>query len=71
MTKKRRMSPDQFAKRFAKVAADYLETVPVEERDTRIAALKSRISRSGRGTHPTSSRDAETPTIRLSARSHG
>jgi len=71
MPKKRQMSADQFAKRFAKVAADYLETVPVEERDKRIAALKSRISKSGRGIHPTSSRDAETPVICLAARSYG
>ncbi len=47
MTKKRRMSADQFARKFAKLATDYLETVPVEERDVRIAALKSRISKSG------------------------
>jgi len=69
MPKKRQMSAGQFAKKFAKMAADYLETVPVEERDARIAALKHRISKSCRGTHPTSSQDAETPVIHLAARS--
>lgn len=71
MTKKHRISAEQFAKKFAKVAADYLETVPVEERDERIAVLKRSISKSGRGIHPKDSRTAETPGIRLAARSLG
>ena len=71
MPKKRQMSAGQFAKKFAKVAADYLETVPLEERDARIAVLKRSISKSGRGIHPKGSRSAETPVIHLAARSLG
>jgi uncharacterized small protein (DUF1192 family) len=71
MPKKRQMSAEQFAKGFAKIAADYLETVPVEEREARIAALKSKISKSGRGIHSNDSRTARTPVTRLAARSLG
>ncbi len=69
MPKKRQISADQFAKKFARIAADYLETVPVKQRDARIAALKTRISKSRRGIRPTNGRSAETPSIPLVARS--
>ncbi len=69
MPKKRQMAANQFAKRFAEIAADYLETVPVKQRDAKIAALKTRISKSRRGIRPTSGRSAETPSIPLVAHS--
>jgi len=71
MSNRRHVSADQFAKKFAKAAEDYLETVPVEERDARIAALQRRISKPSRGIRPTSPRNAETPAIHLAARSRG
>jgi len=71
MTKKRQMSAEEFTRKFSKIATDYLETVPVEDRNTRITALKNRISKSGRGSRPTTARTSETPAIRLAARSHG
>jgi len=52
MPRKRQISAEQFAKGFAQIAEDSLETVPVEERDARIAALKRRVSKSRRGIRP-------------------
>jgi hypothetical protein len=68
MPRKRRMSSEQFAKGFAKIAADYLDTVPIEERDARIAALKHSITNSGPGTRPKGSQNVETPATPLADR---
>ena len=71
MPKKRQMSTEKFAEGFAEIAADYLETVPVDERDEKIAALKNNIAKSGHASRPKVSRNAETPAIRLAARTCG
>ncbi len=68
---RKRMSASSFAKNFSEIAADNLESSVPGERDERISALKSRISKSGRDIHPTTSRGEETLVIHLSGRSRG
>ena len=65
---KRKMTAQQFTKRFTDIVIKHLDTLPLAERKTRIAAFERRVTRIGRETPATASRVAQTHEIRLSAR---
>jgi hypothetical protein len=68
MSAKKKLSPEEFAKKFVEVVAPRLAGLPPEEQDARIAAFEKTVSKIKGGSVSKASGTAQTPSLPLGIR---